>query len=279
MFFYFRFLFIVVLIGCENPTQQSSENTSDTLSGKLIITGSSTVAPLASELAKKFEDLHKQVKVDVQTGGSSRGIADVRRQVSDIGMVSRKLKAAENDLTPHLLAIDGVSIIVNAKNPVLELTAQQIRDIYLKKIVNWQSINGVDKEITVINKAEGRSTLEVFTKHFQLKNRDIKPDVIIGDNEQGIKLVANNPNAIAYVSIGAAEYSVQHGVNVKALPLNGVPANTQNLAEKRFPLSRELNFVTLGEVSPLSEAFLHFSRSSQIKPIVEEYGFVALLSR
>ena len=65
---------------------------------KLIITGSSTVAPLISEIAKKFETKFQDVRIDVQTGGSSRGISDVRNEISDIGMVSRALKKKETDL-------------------------------------------------------------------------------------------------------------------------------------------------------------------------------------
>lgn len=51
----------------------------DSLTGKLVITGASTLAPLIAEIGKRFEILHPAVRIDVQTGGSSRGIADVRR--------------------------------------------------------------------------------------------------------------------------------------------------------------------------------------------------------
>ena len=67
-----------------------------------------------------------------------------------------------------------------------------------------------DASITVVNKAEGRSTLEVFLHYFKLKNVDVKAQVVIGDNEQGVKTVAGNRNAIGYVSIGTAEYDATH---------------------------------------------------------------------
>ena len=143
----------------------------------------------------------------MQTGGSSRGITDIKQGTSDIGMVSRKLNPKESDLTSHLLAKDGFSIIVHESNPILELSEDQIKQIYLGKIDSWKSLNDIDKKITVINNAEGRSTLEVFIKYFNLKNTQIKPSIIIGDNEQAVKLVVNNPHAIAYVSIGTAEWA------------------------------------------------------------------------
>lgn len=254
--------------------QSPSQKSFDTLSGKLIVTGSSTIAPLAAELAKQFEKKHQQVKIDVQTGGSSRGITDVRQGTAHIGMVSRKLKNTENDLESYLLAKDGVSIIVHKSNPILELSADQIRSIYSGEIQNWKSLNGQDKKITIINKAEGRSTLEVFTEYFKLKNSQIKPDIIIGDNEQAIKLVSSNPHAIAYVSIGTAEYDIALGVPVKALPLNGINASTKTLMNSQFPLSRELNFISKGDMSALARAFMDFAQSPIANSFIKEYGFV-----
>ncbi len=71
---------------------------------QLVLTGSSTVASLASEIGKRFEQEHPRVRVDVQTGGSSRGVADTRRGLSDIGMVSRDLKPDERDLLHFTMA-------------------------------------------------------------------------------------------------------------------------------------------------------------------------------
>ena len=270
-------------------SQQNNINHEKTIDGKLIITGSSTIAPLAAELAIHFEQSHPNTKVDVQTGGSSRGIADVRREVSEIGMVSRKLKETESDLFGHVLAKDGIAIIVNKENPIASLTTEQVKSIFKRETNNWKALSSDEignseetknsDKITVINKAEGRSTLEVFLHYFQLKNREIKPDIIIGDNEQGIKLVANNKNAIAYVSIGTAEYSNQLGVNIKTVALNNIEATTTNLVNNTFPLSRELNFITHGEQSTLATAFLDYALSPDAYQIVEEFGFVPIKSR
>ncbi|MDH3326873.1 MAG: phosphate ABC transporter substrate-binding protein [Gammaproteobacteria bacterium] len=268
--------FILLTTGCEQQKTTPVAGGVAQLSGKLNITGSSTIAPLAAELAAIFESKNPQLRINVQTGGSSRGLADIRQGVSDIGMVSRKLKTEENDIQAHLLANDGISIIVHKDNPITSLTEEQIKSIYLGKIKNWKSLNGVDKKITVINKAEGRSTLEVFLHFFKLKNVNIKPDVIIGDNEQGVKLVSRNRYAIAYVSIGTAEYNIKSGTTIKALPLDGVEATTEKLASGEFPLSRELNFVTKNKPSPLAQAFLDYSRSNEARKTIEEFGFVPI---
>ena len=67
---------------------EAATKSADQLQGKLVLTGSSTVAPLAAEIAKRYETEHSGVRIDVQSGGSSRGIADARQGVANVGMVS-----------------------------------------------------------------------------------------------------------------------------------------------------------------------------------------------
>jgi len=243
---------------------------------RLILTGSSTVAPLAGEIARRFESIHPGVRVDVQTGGTSRGINDTRNGTADIGMVSRALKPDETDLHAFTIALDGISIILHASNQVATLSKQQITDIYTGRITNWKSVDGIDARITVVNKAEGRSTLELFLHYLVLKNSQIKPHVIIGDNPQGIKTVAGNPNAIGYVSIGAAEYEAKRGVPIKLLPLDGVDATIVNVRNGTFPLSRPLNLVTSEEPQGLIQRFIEFARSPQVSDLIEAQYFVPI---
>jgi len=241
---------------------------------KLVLTGSSTIAPLAAEIGKRFESLHSNVRVDVQTGGSSRGISDARAGLADIGMASRALKEDEKDLLSFTIALDGISIILNKANPVESLNKQQIIDIYTGKIVNWKDVGGNDAPITVVNKAEGRSTLELFLHYFGLKNTDVKPQVIIGDNQQGIKTVVGSPDAIGYVSVGTAEYEAGQGAPIKLLPLEGIAATVENVRNRSFPLSRPLNLVTRTEPVGLAKAFIEFAGSPQVNDLIEAQYFV-----
>ncbi|MCC7136686.1 MAG: phosphate ABC transporter substrate-binding protein [Nitrosomonas sp.] len=243
-------------------------------SERLVLTGSSTVAPLVGEIARRFETMNPAVRIDVQTGGTSRGINDTRNGTADIGMVSRALKPDETDLHAFTIALDGISIILHANNRVAALNKQQIVDIYTGKITNWKSVGGADARITVVNKAEGRSTLELFLHYLELKNSQIKPHTIIGDNPQGIKTVAGNPNAIGYVSIGAAEYEAERGVPIKLLSLDGVDATIANVRKGTFPLSRPLNLITSREPQGLARRFIEFARSLQIHDLVEVQYFV-----
>lgn len=242
---------------------------------KLVLTGSSSVAPLVNEIAKRFEKNNPGVRVDVQTGGSSRGINDVRAGIADIGMVSRALKPAETDLKSHTIAIDGISLIVHKTNSIQALSNEQIVDIYSGKITNWKSVGSHDRKITVVNKAEGRSTLELFLGHFKLVNKAVKAHIVIGENQQGIKAVAGNPGAIGYVSIGAAEYEERNGTSIRLLPMSNIAADVENLRAGKFPLSRPLNLVTKGKVSDLGNRFIQFSQSNEVQDLVDAQFLVA----
>jgi len=272
-------MLLTLITGCldarsESVTNLAAASGGDGLSGSLTVTGSSTIAPLMNEIARRFETLHPGIRIDVQTGGSARGLTDVRNGLGDIGMVSRKLLPEESDVTGRVIARDGVCMIVHATNPLTALSSQQVQQIYTGEFTHWTSLGGRDAAITVISKAAGRSTLDVFVQHFRLKARDINADVIIGDNEQGIKTVAGNADSIAFVSIGAAMQHVQLGTPLKPLVLDGVSPTTATVADGTFPIVRELNLVTTGEPGALAHALLDFAASDDVVDLVEGLGFV-----
>ncbi|MEM7305124.1 MAG: phosphate ABC transporter substrate-binding protein [Planctomycetota bacterium] len=243
---------------------------------RLVLTGSSTVAPLAAEIGKRFEELNPPARVDVQTGGSSRGIADAKSGAADIGMASRALKDGEEGLTVFPLARDGVALIVHADNPVRELSRDEVTGVFTGRIQRWSELGGPDSEITVVNKAEGRATLEVFLAHFGLDNREVQADVVIGDNEQGVKTVAGNRSAIGYVSVGTAELDIALGVPIRLLPAGGVEASTENVANGTFPIARQLSLLTPGEPSGLAREFLTFAQSEEVHDLIAQQGFAPI---
>lgn len=240
----------------------------------VVVTGSSTVAPLASEIARRFEERDAGTRVDVQAGGSSRGIADARRGLSDVGMVSRRLGPDEDDLRAFPVARDGIALIVHRDNPVEELSPERIRSVWTGEVRDWSELGGPERPITVVHKSEGRATLEVFLDHFGLSNSGVEADVVVGANQQAIRTVAGSPGAVGYVSIGEAEVEVERGVPIRLLPLEGVAPTTGNVAAGRFPLLRVLNLVTAAEPTAGARRFVEFSRSPEVHDLIRQRGFV-----
>lgn len=242
----------------------------------IVLTGSSTMAPLMAAIGKRFEESHPGVRVDVHTGGSSRGIADVREAVATMGMVSRALEPSESDLFAVPIAHDGVCLIVHRDNPVRALEREQIRAIYTGRIERWSAVGGRDAPITVVHKSAAHSTLRVFLHHFGLRNEQVQPDVVVGDNEQAIKTVAGNPDAIGYVSIGTASHDAAHGVPIRLLPLAGIEPTVENVRTGRYPLRRPLLLVTRGRPEGAAKALVELARSSRCTDLVRRHGFVPL---
>lgn len=256
-------ILIILTTGCDSRTDH-----------RLTITGSSTIAPVMADLAAAFEAHHPRWRIDIQSGGSSRGIRDARQGLADAGMVSRALDSSETDLIAHTFAYDGIAIVVNAGNAVASLESGEIRQIYRGQLQNWAALGGPDLPIMVINKAEGRATLEVFLDYFGLDGRRIKADLIAGENQQVIQTVARNRAAIGYVSIGTAEYETENGTPIKLLPLDGKAATTANVAAGKYPMTRVLNVVTSGPPDEQLAAFMRFWHSPEAANIIRSHYFV-----
>ena len=261
--------------GCIRETSSGDKTKSE----KLTLTGSSTLAPLVSEIAGKFEKENSGVRVEVQTGGSSRGIRDVGAGTADIGMASRALKAGESKgMVTSTIAWDGVAFVVHSKNPVKSLTRDQLIGIYKGRINNWRAVGGKDAPIIVSNRAEGRSELDLVADYFQMKTTEFEADVVDGETQQSIKTVANNENAIVYTSIGAARISISEGIPLKLLPLDGVSATAENVQAGLYPLARPLILICpeAGDSisKSLTEKFIEFSLSSEQDDVTTGLGYV-----
>jgi phosphate transport system substrate-binding protein len=173
-----------------------------------------------------------------------------------------------------LIGRDRISIIVHAENCLDKIVSKQVVALYTGKIKNWKDlISGKDSPITIVHKVEGRSTQTLFFDYFGIDNKAVKADVVIGDNQQGVKKLAGNPNSIGYVSIGSTEQSIKQGVKVKLLTLDGIKATT-TAADKSFPLLPPLNLVTKGQPTELTKQFIDFAQAQENYGIFGKENFV-----
>jgi phosphate transport system substrate-binding protein len=253
-------------------------NAQTPLSGRITATGSSTISPLLLEIAKRFETQHAGVRVDIQTGGSSRGINDAILGTASIGMSSRALKAAEAEkVTSHVIARDGVVMLAHASNSVGNLTSEQIIAIYKGEATNWKAVGGADASITVINRAGGRAELEQFTEFFSVKAADLKASIVSGENAHGIKSVAADPNAIIYMSVGASERAAASGEKIKLLRWNGIDASSKTVADGTLPMNRPLILVTRPtRVDAATAAFVAYTKSAAVHDLIEQFAYVPI---
>jgi phosphate transport system substrate-binding protein len=241
---------------------------------RITVTGASTIAPLMADIAKAHDARNPNVRTDVQAGGTSRAFTDVRQGSAQIGMVSRALYDDEKDFDRVLLGRDGIAMVVHKSNPLQKLTKAQVIDIYTGKTRNWSELGGPNLPITVVSKAEGRSTLEVFTGYFGVPYRSIKAHSIVGDNQQEITTIAGNRGAIGYVSIGSAEYEQKRGSPIKLLQLDNFIPSAQTVADGSYPISRELNLIYRKPLAREALSLLEYARSAEAKKLVTDHFFI-----
>ena len=111
-------------------------------SGKVVIHGSSSIAPVMEKLKEAYLEKNPNVTIEVQQSDSSSGMTDAIDGTCDIGMASRELKDSETSegLTPTVIALDGIAVIVNKDNGVEDLSMDQIMKIFTGEITNWADV-------------------------------------------------------------------------------------------------------------------------------------------
>jgi phosphate transport system substrate-binding protein len=252
-----------------------------TQEGILQIKGSDTMLQLTTAWAEAYMTANPKVQIAVTGGGSGTGIAAMINGTTDIANASRKIKDEEvgdakaNGVNPveHVVAKDGISVVVNPANPVAELTMDQIKLVYTGKITNWKDVGGADHAITLCGRDNSSGTYAYFQKHVLLKEDYATSALNLQSNSAIVEEVASNEYAIGYIGLG---YLVEAGGKVAAVAVDGVKPSDASVASGSYKIARGLQMYTNGEPGGLAKAFLEFIMSEEGQKIVRDEGFVAM---
>jgi phosphate transport system substrate-binding protein len=232
--------------------------------------GSTTVQPLAEKMAAAFETKNPGVTITIQGGGSSVGVKSAADGTVDIGAASRELKPDEPKLVKHLLARDGIAVVVHPGNPVTGLTKDQIIKIFAGEITDWSEVGGNSGTITVISREEGSGTRAAF-EEMVLGEALITDRAILQPSNGALRTaVSTTPLAIGFLSLGYVDSTV------KALDVNGVAPTQENCESGMYPIVRPLCFLTKEQPTGLVKAFIDFCTSSEGQEIVQEEGYLSI---
>lgn len=125
------------------PVDTTTEYTASGLSGKVTVSGSSSVSPVMEKLSEAYQKLNADVDVELQTSDSTTGVSNAIEGISDIGMASRELKDSETSqgVTATVIATDGIAVIVSKDNSVDELSTDQVKQIFTGEITTWDEVS------------------------------------------------------------------------------------------------------------------------------------------
>jgi phosphate transport system substrate-binding protein len=255
---------------------------------KLVLDGSTTVGPIAKAFAEYYMAKNPGVNVTVNESGSGNGAKGIVNGTCDIGNMSRFMKesefraAVDKGVFPvaHVVAMDGLPVLVHPGNPVKRLTVKQVREIYMGKITNWKQLGGPDRDIVVVTRDTNSGTYETFHKLVmthkvageKIKEKIKKGAEYVGSNGAVRARVQSTPAAIGYAGLGFVDKTV------KALEINGVYPSAATVTSGKYPIARPLFMFTNGYPKLGSHTFafvtLHLSEKGQ--EIIEDIGFVAV---
>jgi len=244
----------------------------------LQIDGSTTVGPIGDAFAEAFMGMYPSVSITVKKTGSGDGAAALVDGRCDIAMMSRFMKeqefktAVEKGIFPvaHVIAMDGICVVVHASNPVKELTTEQVRNIYLGKITNWKELGGPDRKIVPISRDTSSGTYETFHELVMKKEKMAANVEYVNANPQAHARVKSTEGAIGYVGLGFVD------MNVKAVKIDGVMPSRQTIAQGKYPISRPLFLFTNGypKLGSMIHLFCTFYLTEKGQEIIEAKGFI-----
>jgi phosphate transport system substrate-binding protein len=229
--------------------------------------GSTTVQPVAQELADAFIAANPDVKITISGGGSSTGVKSAADGTVDIGAASRELKDSEKGmgLVVHVLAQDGIAIVVHPDQTISDLTAAQVKEVFEGGITNWSDLGGADATITVVAREEGSGTRAAFEELVLGDDPLITEDAILQPSNGAVRTtVAGDPNAIGFLSFGYLDDTI------KSLSIEGVAGTVENAKNGTYPIVRPLLLLTKGEPEGIVKEFIDYCLGDKGQEIVAQ---------
>ncbi|MCX7975080.1 MAG: PstS family phosphate ABC transporter substrate-binding protein [Candidatus Aminicenantes bacterium] len=256
------------------------------------VRGSDTMVNMMQILAEEYMNRKPGSSIAVMGGGSGTGITALINGTCDLASTSREWRQREIDLAwergvrPRffVVAIDGLSLIVNEKNPIDKLTIAQVGAIYRGEIRNWKDVGGPNLPIVLYGRQSTSGTY-VFMQELVLGNKNYSTEMreMIG-NAQIVEAVIQDQGGIGYVGVGYVfdkDGKIRKGLKVLNISKDEKspaysPLDKAAIDDGRYPIARPLYLATNGKPSPAIADFISFIISEEGQKIVEREGFFTI---
>lgn len=246
------------------------------------VKGSDTCLPLVQQEAESYMK-KAGTKVTVTGGGSGIGFAALIDGTTDIAMASRSIKFDEKmkmqnsgkSVKVVIMAKDALSVVVNPKNKVTNLTRQQLEDIFTGKITNWKQVGGDDMLIIPYSRETTSGTYEFFKEHV-LQNKNYKAGILsMPATGAIIQSVSQTKGAIGYVGMAYANKDVKE-IHVSYDGKTFVQPTKANAKSGKYPIVRPLFLYYEAKSEKAVKPFINYILSAQGQNIVEQVGYLSI---
>lgn len=220
----------------------------------------------------------------VAAHGTSTGFASMLANQADIWAASRRVNdreiaamASRADMTSadseHVIAIDGLAILVHPSNPVEQLSIDNLAKIFAGEIDNWAAVGGPDQAIQIYARDEQSGTWDTF-KELVLAGQYALTDTALRyeSNDQLSDDVSRNPAGIGFSGFASVRDSKLLAISDGTAP--ALKPSELSVATEDYPLSRRLYLYTPGTTgNPLAQDFINYAQSQAGQNIVAQSGF------
>lgn len=258
----------------ENAADSSlvAEETAGDLSGSISLAGSTSMEKLCEALSESFMEKYPGVNVTVEYTGSGAGLESLAAGSVDIGNASRHLKDEEtaNGAVENVVAIDGIAVITDTANTVVDVTGDVLASIYKGEITNWSELGGADEAIVVIGREAGSGTRDAFEELLEISDECAYAQELDSTGAVLAK-VASTPGAIGYVSLDVVDDSVN------SVAIDGVESTEENILAGDYLLSRPFVMATAGAISEQNElvqTWFDYISSDEGKNVISTVGLI-----
>jgi phosphate transport system substrate-binding protein len=273
----------LVISACSTSTSPGNST------NKVIINrGSDTMVNLALAWAEAYAKVDPSVSISVSGGGSGTGITALTDKTIQIANASRAMKTEEietankNGVHPKeiIVARDAIAVIVNPGNPIMQLTLQQVSDIFSGKINNWKEIGGENRPIVRVSREVNSGThvffLESVIRLGNSKDKTIfAADTLLLPSSEGITSeVSQNRNAIGYDGLGYITSAVKTIRLAKDPAGPFIEPRKETALDGTYPIWRDLYMYTDGEPTGWVKEYIDWILSAEGQKIVADLGFV-----
>ena len=271
-------------------TETTAANEVKFTNEELNISGSTTTLEVSQLWSEAFMAKFGG-QVSISGGGSGVGIADLINKTNDLANSSRAIKSSEKDkakaagvdVKEYKVLIDGICLVTSKNINVPELTLNQLADIYIGNITNWNQVGGPDTPILAIARDSSSGTGEFFLQKViqlnQTNTNDYSDNALrLQSNADIVNQVEANDSAIGYIGMG---YLKEAGNKLNLVKVKfdantpSIAPTNQTVADFTYPISRYCYIYANGnKLSAIAKAYLDFVLSADGQNIVEQAGFV-----
>lgn len=226
----------------------------------ITMSGSTSVAPLAAKLAKRYlKQYPRRVKFKLAQGGSDVGVADVSKGRVSIGLSSRDAKPSDpTGLVFYKIARDAICVVTNPANPLADLSQSTVQSIFSGKVRDWSQVPGagISGPIDIVVRTPASGTQDAFQKLFMGSSQIASSAAQKASNGLVQQAVKDDKQAIGYVSL-----AFNTGLN--SVKYKGTPCTLQDAKSGAYQGTRNFWAVTRGPATGQVKTFIAWIQSSQ----------------